>query len=202
VNPSAGDNRRVLAAGPSLAVIGSILNPCYRRESGNDRKLQGLSECCRICRIANAGAGFRPFSRLHGLTRFAALWQSVCHDSVTGVAHPPRERKIRLALPSRVYCPRLERAAMNLAEGTRRLALLLGVVGAILAGFASYLELQTVLGQRARHYDSSSWRLRMLYSKSASAEWRGLRAAALTFRPVGRQNLRQSQKMVLGKNIG
>jgi len=40
---------------------------------------------------------------------------------------------------------------MNLREGTRRLALLLGVVGAILGGFASYTELQTVLSQRARH---------------------------------------------------
>lgn len=40
---------------------------------------------------------------------------------------------------------------MNLKEGTRRLALLLGVAGAILGGFASYLELQTVLDQRARH---------------------------------------------------
>jgi hypothetical protein len=41
--------------------------------------------------------------------------------------------------------------AMNLREGTRRLALLLGVVGAILGGFASYAELQSVLEQRARH---------------------------------------------------
>jgi hypothetical protein len=40
---------------------------------------------------------------------------------------------------------------MNLKEGTRRLALLLGVVGAILGGFASYLELQSVTDQRARH---------------------------------------------------
>ena len=40
---------------------------------------------------------------------------------------------------------------MNLREGTRRLALLLGAVGAILGGFASYTELQTVLSQRARH---------------------------------------------------
>jgi len=40
---------------------------------------------------------------------------------------------------------------MNLGEGTRRLALLLGAVGAIAGGFASYLELQTVLDQRARH---------------------------------------------------
>ena len=40
---------------------------------------------------------------------------------------------------------------MNLREGTRRLALLLGVVGAIIGGFASYVELQTTLGQRARH---------------------------------------------------
>jgi hypothetical protein len=40
---------------------------------------------------------------------------------------------------------------MNLREGTRRLALLLGVTGAVLGGFASYLELQSVLDQRARH---------------------------------------------------
>ena len=40
---------------------------------------------------------------------------------------------------------------MNLREGTRRLALLLGVVGAIVGGFVSYLELQTALEQRARH---------------------------------------------------
>jgi hypothetical protein len=40
---------------------------------------------------------------------------------------------------------------MNLREGTRRLALLLGAVGAILGGYVSYLELQTVLNQRASH---------------------------------------------------
>jgi hypothetical protein len=40
---------------------------------------------------------------------------------------------------------------VNLREGTRRLALLLGVVGIILGGFASYAELQSVLGQRTRH---------------------------------------------------
>jgi hypothetical protein len=40
---------------------------------------------------------------------------------------------------------------MNLKEGTRRLALLLGVVGAILCGFASYVELQSVIRQRADH---------------------------------------------------
>ena len=40
---------------------------------------------------------------------------------------------------------------MNLREGTRRLALLLGVAGAILGGFASYDYLQTNLNQRARH---------------------------------------------------
>ena len=40
---------------------------------------------------------------------------------------------------------------MNLREGTRRLALLLGVVGAILGGFASYVELQSVIRQRADH---------------------------------------------------
>ena len=40
---------------------------------------------------------------------------------------------------------------MNFREGTRRLALLLGVLGTIAGGFASYLELQSVLSQRARH---------------------------------------------------
>jgi hypothetical protein len=40
---------------------------------------------------------------------------------------------------------------VNLREGTRRLALLLGVAGAIAGGFVSYLELQDVLSQRARH---------------------------------------------------
>lgn len=40
---------------------------------------------------------------------------------------------------------------MNLREGTRRLALVLGVVGAIFGGFASYVELQSVLDQRASH---------------------------------------------------
>ena len=40
---------------------------------------------------------------------------------------------------------------MNLKEGTRRLALLLGVAGAILGGIASYAELQSALSQRTRH---------------------------------------------------
>jgi len=40
---------------------------------------------------------------------------------------------------------------MNLREGTRRLALLLGAVGAIAGGFASYVELQATLEQRASH---------------------------------------------------
>ena len=40
---------------------------------------------------------------------------------------------------------------MNLKEGTRRLALLLGVVGAILGGFVSYLELDSIMSQRAHH---------------------------------------------------
>ncbi len=40
---------------------------------------------------------------------------------------------------------------MNLKEGTRRLALLLGVVGAILAGFVSYFQLQSTMRQRAEH---------------------------------------------------
>ena len=40
---------------------------------------------------------------------------------------------------------------MNLREGTRRLALLLGALGAVVGGFASYSELQTIREQRVSH---------------------------------------------------
>ena len=40
---------------------------------------------------------------------------------------------------------------MNLREGTRRLALLFGVLGAVAGGYVSYLELQGTLEQSARH---------------------------------------------------
>ena len=40
---------------------------------------------------------------------------------------------------------------MNLREGTRRLALLLGAAGAIACGFLSYAQLQSTLRQRADH---------------------------------------------------
>ena len=40
---------------------------------------------------------------------------------------------------------------MNLREGTRRLALLLGAVGAIVGAFASYSELQSIKEQRESH---------------------------------------------------
>lgn len=40
---------------------------------------------------------------------------------------------------------------MNLREGTRRLALLLGVIGLILGGFVSYFQLQSTMSQRANH---------------------------------------------------
>ncbi len=40
---------------------------------------------------------------------------------------------------------------MNLREGTRRLALLLGAVGAILGGVVSYSQLQSLMRQRADH---------------------------------------------------
>jgi hypothetical protein len=53
-------------------------------------------------------------------------------------------------LRSGYHCPK-EDANMNLREGTRRLALLLGVVGAILGGGTTYIELHAALGQRAQH---------------------------------------------------
>ena len=40
---------------------------------------------------------------------------------------------------------------MNLKEGTRRLALLLGVIGTILGGIASYIELRNVLSEMEYH---------------------------------------------------
>lgn len=40
---------------------------------------------------------------------------------------------------------------MNLGEGTRRLALLVGVLGAITGGVGSYVELQSAIRQRAEH---------------------------------------------------
>jgi len=40
---------------------------------------------------------------------------------------------------------------VNLREGTRRLALLLGAVGAILGGVVSYSQLQSLMRQRADH---------------------------------------------------
>ena len=40
---------------------------------------------------------------------------------------------------------------MNLREGTRRLALLLGVAGAIYCGVFSYVQLQSTMRQRADH---------------------------------------------------
>lgn len=40
---------------------------------------------------------------------------------------------------------------MNLREGTRRLALLLGAVGMILCGVVSYVQLQSTMRQRAEH---------------------------------------------------
>ncbi len=72
---------------------------------------------------------------------------------------------------------------MNLKEGTRRLALLLGVVGAIVGGFASYLELQTTLEQRAHHnrfeqlaasevvqQERNSWTLTLRYAPKEAIE--------------------------------
>lgn len=41
--------------------------------------------------------------------------------------------------------------AINVKEGVRRLALFLGAVGAVCGGFASYMELQSVIRQRTDH---------------------------------------------------
>ena len=72
---------------------------------------------------------------------------------------------------------------MNLREGMRRLALFLGAVGAILGGFASYLELQSVLNQGARHsrfeqlansdviqQEQKSWSLTLQYTPEKAIE--------------------------------
>lgn len=72
---------------------------------------------------------------------------------------------------------------MNLKEGTRRLALLLGATGAIIGGFASYLELQSILKQRERHnnfermaasevvqQERNSWTLTLRYAPKEAIE--------------------------------
>lgn len=46
---------------------------------------------------------------------------------------------------------RLGRTSVNLGEGTRRLALVLGLVGVIFGGLYSYSKLQAVLNQREWH---------------------------------------------------
>ena len=60
---------------------------------------------------------------------------------------------------------------MNLKEGTRRLALLLGVVGAILGGFVSYLQLQSTMRQRAEHqrFEQAAIRIEQLGKKTQEA---------------------------------
>ena len=76
-----------------------------------------------------------------------------------------------------------EDVGMNLREGTRRLALLLGAVGAVLGGLASYVELQSVLSQEARHIrfqqlatsdvvrqGQQSWSLTLLYTPHKAIE--------------------------------
>jgi hypothetical protein len=62
-----------------------------------------------------------------------------------------RKRGPQKASQPRSGAPAEAGKVMNLREGTRRLALLLGAVGAVLGGVASYTELHTVLDQRARH---------------------------------------------------
>lgn len=59
---------------------------------------------------------------------------------------------------------------VNLREGTRRLALFVGVVGAIAGGFASYMELQTTLKQRANHIEFEQL-VNSGAVKQAKADW-------------------------------
>lgn len=72
---------------------------------------------------------------------------------------------------------------MNVKEGIRRFALLLGAVGAIVGGFASYLELQNILNQRAHHNkfeqltasdvvknERNAWPLALRYSPKSAIE--------------------------------
>jgi hypothetical protein len=63
-------------------------------------------------------------------------------------------RRRALAPEGRLLCDfqiRRGEVNMNLREGTRRLALLLGAAGAIVGGFASYSEIQTIRGNLASH---------------------------------------------------
>ena len=66
----------------------------------------------------------RPVSRVH----LPGLWQL---RLFRGLSHHP--------------------GPILLREGTRRLAVLLGAVGLVVGGFASYMESQTLMRQRENH---------------------------------------------------
>lgn len=73
---------------------------------------------------------------------------------------------------------------MNLREGTRRLALLLGVVGAILGGVASYFQLQSTMRQRADHK-----RFEQLVNSEVVRQERDRRFAPLKDAKTGRPSI-------------
>ena len=60
---------------------------------------------------------------------------------------------------------------MNLKEGTRRLALLLGMIGLILGGFVSYFQLQSTMSQKANHqrFERAAVRIEQLGKKTQEA---------------------------------
>lgn len=60
---------------------------------------------------------------------------------------------------------------MNLTEGTRRLALFLGVIGLAFGGFVSYLQLQSTMHRSAEHqqFKQAAARLEKLGTKTQEA---------------------------------
>jgi hypothetical protein len=97
--------------------------------------------------------------------RASPLVSSKVHRCIRRVRWTHAAIVVRLAFPRKASQSRSRRAynaveskqailkgtAMNLREGTRRLALLLGAAGAIACGFLSYAQLQSDIRQRADH---------------------------------------------------
>lgn len=88
---------------------------------------------------------------------------------------------------------------MNLREGTRRLALLLGVVGILVGGFLSYLQLQQILLQRADHKRfeqlASLEAVKHHSPQSIAAKWEALNARERT---SALAHMTSEQKIKLG----
>jgi len=82
---------------------------------------------------------------------------------------------------------------VNLREGTWRLALLLGVAGAILGGVASYVQLQSLIRQRADH-----WQFEQLANSDVIQQERKSLGGWVTIDPQTGEPIQWEQKVDKG----